>query len=322
MNKMKKIIGLICFSLSQIGSLISQDMGLQRIMVAPYLSSNLKVSNEASAILIDKMTLALTNQGISASPFNSRFILTANVVVLSKDVLPSAPAMYSYELGITFYLGDGINGTKFCNLSRNVIGVSTSDSRSQVEAIKKLKLAGDDFNNFIGIGKKRIIDYYNNMCNTIINESRVLVSQNEFSRAIYKLMSVPDACSVCYDKCLTEVSSVYKKKINYECEGILNQAKNVWMSNMNYNGANQVGTLLNQIDPNASCFAQAQKLRDEIKVRLMQIDNREWNFKWETEIGLQRDAIKAARDIAVAYAENQPDLLIYSSTAYNIIGWW
>jgi hypothetical protein len=94
------------------------------------------------------------------------------------------------------------------------------------------------------------------------------------------------------------------------------------MSNISYEGAKNAGIILNKIDPNANCFGGAQKLRDEIKLRISKIDAREWDMRWETEVGLQRDAIKAARDIAVAYAENQPDLIIYSSTSYNLIGWW
>jgi hypothetical protein len=305
-----------------LANLFAQQSGAQRIQIAPYISSNVKISNDAKSVLLNKMDVALTNNGISANPFNSRFILTANVVVLSKNVVASAPVMYSYELEVTFYLGDGVSGTKYCNLSRTVIGVSTSDARAYIEAFKKISISGNDFSNFIDLGKKKIIDYYNNMCNTIINESRMLTTRNEFSAAIYKLLSVPDACTECYEKCIAEVSIVYRKKINLECQQLLNEANNTWMSTISYEGAKNAGIILNKIDPNANCFGGAQKLRDEIKLRISKIDAREWDMRWETEVGLQRDAIKAARDIAVAYAENQPDLIIYSSTSYNLIGWW
>jgi hypothetical protein len=313
------IITLIGLCINVLGA---QSNGFQRITVAPFISPSVKISEDAKAVLFDKMSIALANNGIVSSPQKSRFILTSNVVVLSKNVIASAPVMYSYELQITFYIGDGLAGTKYSSISKQVVGVSNSDARAFIDAFRKVSVSGEDFVSFLNVGKKKIIEYYSNMCSTIINESRLLSANNDFSGAIYKLLSVPDACDVCYEKCLTEATSVYRKKINFECEKLFNQASNVWMSNMSYDGAREAGAILNQIDPNAICFSKAQKLRDEIKTRLSQIDTREWNLRWETEVGLQRDAIKAARDIAVAYAENQPDLIIYSQTSYNVIGWW
>jgi hypothetical protein len=50
--------------------------------------------------------------------------------------------------------------------------------------------------------------------------------------------------------------------------------------------------------------------------RVLEIDKREWNYKMETEVNLKRDAIKAWRDVGVAYGNGQP-----KSVSYNIIGW-
>ena len=62
--------------------------------------------------------------------------------------------------------------------------------------------------------------------------------------------------------------------------------------------------------------AAAKALSDKMGKRVLEIDKREWNYKMETEVNLKRDAIKAWRDVGVAYGNGQP-----KSVAYNIIGW-
>ena len=100
----------------------------------------------------------------------------------------------------------------------------------------------------------------------------------------------------------------------------MNKANNVWNSNISYYGAEEAGNYLSKIDPTSTCYLEAKVLRNNINSKIKEIDKRNWDFKWESEIGVTKDLIKAYRDIGVAWGENQPQTIInYSST--NIL-WW
>ena len=47
------------------------------------------------------------------------------------------------------------------------------------------------------------------------------------------------------------------------------------------------------------------------------MDKREWDLKLKNDIVLEKDRIKAYRDVGVAWGNGQP-----KSVAYNIHGWW
>ena len=59
-------------------------------------------------------------------------------------------------------------------------------------------------------------------------------------------------------------------------------------------------------------------LSNTIATRIRDLDQREWDFvlkQQQDDVDLQKAAIKAARDIGVAYGENQ-------QPTYNIVTWW
>jgi hypothetical protein len=147
-------------------------------------------------------------------------------------------------------------------------------------------------------------------------EAKALEQQNKLDEAIYMLTSVPDAAADCYKKSMAAAEPLYKRKIDTECKQRLQEATSVWNANQTVAGANQAGELLVAIDPHSACYADVKSLSDRIGKRVQEIDNREWQFKVDKEIGLERDRIQAIRDIGVAYA-SRPRIIVY-----NVRGWW
>jgi hypothetical protein len=114
---------------------------------------------------------------------------------------------------------------------------------------------------------------------------------------------------------------IYKKYIDLECKKLLLEANNVWAANQNFEGAEKVAAILTRIDPSSVCFNNAIALNDKIAKRVLELDNRQWNFTLkiqQNEVDLEKARIKAIRDIGVAYGNNQPDI-VYETVVY---GWW
>ncbi|MFY7898953.1 MAG: hypothetical protein ACOVNY_02140 [Chitinophagaceae bacterium] len=133
---------------------------------------------------------------------------------------------------------------------------------------------------------------------------------------------MPNTCKECYSKTLPLLTSVYKKFKERECKILINEAENTWSSKPNLEGANEVANILKQIDPETDCFKKAEALVKQIKqtvnTKTKEIDKREWDLKLlkeKSNIDLQQQITKNTKDIAIAFATNQPKII------YHIAGW-
>ena len=307
------------FCLSIIGqsqNTIGKSDDLGRMDISSFVSDEIKnLPSEVSGILENKLSQIITQNGIGGS--YSRFIITPNIVVLTKDITPTAPAMTALTLEITFYIGDGVDGKKFTSQSLTLKGADINETKAYISAIKNINPRDPALQSFVEKGKQKIIEYYNAQCDFIIKEAQMLESQGKFEDAIYKLTSVPEVCADCFKKCMDAVGPIYKKQIDKDCLVKLAQANNFWTANQDKNSANLAGLLLASVDPQASCFKEIKSLFEKIGKRILEVDKREWDLKLKNDIVLEKDRIKAYRDVGVAWGNGQP-----KSVAYNIHGWW
>jgi hypothetical protein len=285
-----------------------------RLALAAWVPDQIEgMPTAAKKNLENKLSQIITANGLSGDAMNSRFIITANVTVLTKDLTESAPPMQAYTLNITFYIGDGFEGKSFSSYSTTVKGVGENETKAYNAALKSIKTNDPAYQSFIEKGKTKIIEYYNAQCDVIIKEAKVMAGMNKFDEAIWKLTSVPDVCTECWNKCMAAVAPIFQQKIDFECKTKLTEANNLWNAGQSYDAAQQAGAILATIDPKASCFNEAKALSDKIGKRILEVDKREWNFKYDKEIGLERDMIKAYRDVGVAYGNGQPQNVTYKS---------
>lgn len=274
----------------------------------------------AQSNLQNKLNQIATKNGMGANSLENRFIITANVVVLTKDITPTAPPMQAYTLEVTLYIGDGIDGTLFSSTSVTLKGVGETETKAYMAALKNLKVDDVTYQSFIENGKNKIIQYYNSKCDFIIKEAEMLASKNEFEVAISKLITIPEVCKECYDKAMEAVFPIYQAQIDYQCKIELAKAKNLWNSNQNGNGAKHASLSLEKIDPNSICYNDALELSNVIAKRIKELDQREWDFKLKTQqdsVDIKKASLQAVKEIGIAYAKNQP-----KNITYNYRGWW
>ena len=311
------LISINAFAQNNAGK--TDDIG--RITLAAYVPQQIdKMPDAARSILANKLNQIVTQNGMGGAANNERFIITANVNVISKDLTATAPPMTALVLEVTLYIGDGFVGTKFSSTSISVKGVGESETKAYISALKGISPTNSNIQSFVGNGKSKIIEYYNSKCDFIIKEAQTLVSQNNFEEAIFKLTSVPEVCKECYDKCMDAVGPIYQKQIDRECKSKLMDANTAWNASQDSYGADTAGGILAQIDPNASCYKEALALSNKIAQRIKEIDQRDWKLQLKEQqdnVDIQKATIKAIRDIGVAYGNGQP-----KTVTYNVRGWW
>lgn len=308
------VLGLASTAIAQESSTSAAALG--RVAITPYVPDQLEgLPAGAANMLANKLNQIVSANGISGGA-NTRFIITPDIDVATKDLLATAPPMTALTLNVNLYIGDGVDGKKFSTQTVTVKGVGTNETKAYMDALKNIKPNDAGIQSFVAGAKTKIINYYNERCGQIINEAKSLEALSNFEGALLKLTSIPEEATECYNKSMAAAVPVWKKYIERDCKIKMSEANTKWNANQSWETANEVGAILSAIDPEASCYKEAKALNDKIGKRVLEIDKREWNYKMEIDVNLERDRIKAIRDIGVAYGNGQP-----KSIVYNIIGW-
>jgi hypothetical protein len=302
-------------------NLVSKANDLGRIALVSFVPEQIEqMPDAARSMLTNKLSQIATQSGMGGSSLNQRFIITANIIVLTKDLTPTAPPMTAMTLEVALYIGDGIDGTIFASQSVTLKGVGENETKAYMAALRNLKTNDPQYQTFLEKGKTKIIEYYNSKCDFIIKEAQALASQSQFDAAIYKLTGVPEVCKDCFNKCMDAIAPIYQKRIDKDCLVRLAAANNIWSANQDANSANSAGEVLAYIDPQAACYKEAKALTEKMAKRVKELDQREWNFKLkqqQDDVDITKATINAVRDIGVAYGNGQP-----KSIVYNTRGWW
>jgi hypothetical protein len=299
--------------------LASKDLGRIPLATA-VVEPNEGLPQSAKSLLESKLNQIATSSGVSGNAIQTRFVLAATVFVISKDITPTTPVMQAYTLEISMVIGDGIDGTKFSNYTTTVKGVGENETKAYLSALKSIEPNDAQYQPFVNKGKAKIVEYYNNKCDALIKESRELAKRNEYDAAISKLAAVPDACVECFKKVNPEITIIYKYKIDQECKVELSKASSIWSVNQDLNAANDAGQILANINPQSTCYTDVKQLYEKIAKRVKELDKREWDLKLKQQQADEEESkalINAARDIGVAYGNNQPKVV-----SYNFRGWW
>ncbi len=301
------LFGNISFAQSQ------ADKDENRIMLTAWVPDQIEhMPVSARKNLANKLTQVVAENGLGGGGSNTRFIVTANITVATKDILPGPPPMHAMNLDVTLYIGDGFSGTVFSSTTIPVKGVGTNETKAYMAALKLIKPGNPQIQSFVKKGKEKIIQYYKDNCDIIIKQAQSLADQNEFEEAIFTLTSVPTACEECYNKAIAAVKPIYKRKIDRDCKIKLQEATGIWNAAQDMAAADKAGAILASIDPDASCFGEVKALSNKIAAKVKQIDDREWKYIVKDQLQ-ESERIKAIRDIGVAYGSGPKANVTYKS---------
>jgi len=258
----------------------------------------------AKNVLTNKLTQVAAANGVSAFEGFGRFFITAIPSVMTKDIVPGPPQQIAQNLDVTFYIADYFDQKIFASTTISCKGVGTNENKAYIDAIKNISANSPKLKDFLEKGKQKIIDYYVAQCDNIINKAKSIAGQKNYEEAIYMLTSIPEAVPDCYAKSLKETQIIYQQYVDYLCDVNLAHAKNAWAAEQNSTGAQKAGEYLNYIYPDARCYGEAQKLHKEIKGKVLD----DWKFVmkiYQDGVDLEKQRIKAWRDVGVAYGRNQ-----------------
>lgn len=302
MKNIKNLILIILLLSIQISNGQNKLNDINRIVLNTYVPEQSELMpDQAKSLLENKLSQIASSNGMGGSSINPRFVIAANIAVITKDIVPGPPQMLSYNFEVTFFIADAIDLKKFANATLEIKGVGTNENKAYVDAIKNINIKNKNIVAFIEEGKSKIIDFYYTQCDFILSEAESQSKRGEFDAAILKLLAVPDVCEECYVKSMDKLNEIYQQKIDKECLLIMREANNAWLANPNANGAEKVSEILNKISPFSTCEPDASALMKKIETKLAATEKANWDLK----VKKYNDAIKLKELAIQADAEDK-----------------
>jgi hypothetical protein len=336
---MRKIFSLIYLLLSVLANAQSDDT--KRIALNAFVSDNITLPEEAKSLLLNKLSTMATQYAMAGSEDKPRFILTAHVTVLTKDVVSGPPALIAQTLQITFYIGDAIDDKAFSSMVLNSKGVGTNENKAFIDAFKNIPTQNPSIEKFMRDGKEKILAYYVAKCPFIEQKAASLAAQGNFDEAIYELAAVPEVSSDCYTKSRQQLSLFFQQKIDNECKQKLTRAKAIWAGNLSYTGARDAGNLVMSIHPSAACQPEVASFLKSMSDKIAADERAAWEQKvkqYQDQVARENLLIQYAREdaarayelskirsenfrqIALEFARHLPKSIVTNN--YNRIRWW
>lgn len=302
MDIMKRYFTLFSLAFIFLMNMFSQECDMPLRVIVPQQVEALDATSESQ--IINKLRHIAVQNGIAGGMDASPFAITASVDVINKEIINGSPAKYIYVLNVNLFIVDTQDQKIYSSASVEVRCVGNSQTKAYVNGIKQLSPSNAEVQACIERGKQKMLDYYDRNYQNIIKKAKVQSSLRNYEEALFYLMSVPE-CSIGYDAAMAEVINVYKQFVDRQCVENLAQAQAAWMSGFTAENAAVAGVFLSEIYPDAACYEDAQQLVREIKKHM----GEEWKFelkRWDDSVSIQLQQMKYAREIAIAFAQNQP----------------
>ena len=298
--------------------------------------------HESAKLLETKLSEIITRNGIADKEYVVRFVLTAKVNVISKDIVVGPPSRISQKLDIVLMLGDIVEDKIYSMLSIPALGIGQNEEKAFISAFKNINPKNKDISDFLNEGKAKILDFYQTHCEDIISDAREQASLQHYEDALLMLTSVPDICTDCLNEASQLAQEIFVQMIDAHGEELLYEARNIWAKSQDRKGAAEATKRLAQINFAASCQSKAENLLEEITAKMNEIDRREWQHEmevyrdemerekrdweqhvreYEDQVKTQRMYLKACRDVAIKYVENQPKTITRVVNYNRVILW-
>ena len=269
---------------------------------------------EAGKVLNAKLEAILLNNGFVVSNQMQRFVLTAKINIVSKDVLPTNPPKVSQKLEVILFIGDVLSDRLYGSYSFAVSGIGQNETKAFITAFQSIKTNSEGTVQMLTDVMRRICSYYDENTDELLEQTKSLSSVGRYDEAIAELMAVPEACDR-YNECQEAAIEIYKMKMNADAVSQLAKAKDVWNRSRDASGAAIAAEYLQEIPPQSSYYLDAEQLRKEILQKLSSDEQREIAEKfreYEDNQNFRNSIVQACREIGVAWANNQPQSIVKS----------
>lgn len=279
----------------------------EMVAISPLVSESVNLPEDARASLGMKLGQMVTQNGFGS--YSNQFVLTANVVVIDKQVTAGAPAQFMVDLEVSVYALNVDEKVIFDEISFNVRGVDRAEHKAVIQAINQIKPRSAATQEFMNSCRGKIIDYYNARVPALLTKAQSLATRNEYQEALEVLSVIPESVDQ-YPMVASQMSAIYIKMINRQADAALTEAKGL-IAVRDYDSALAA---LQGVDPSSDRSKQALAQIAQIKAKLDAEEQRKLEKEMQAyedarrdhddKVELEKLRIEAAKKVGVEQAKN------------------
>ncbi len=232
---MKKIILFFVFiSFFQLSSAQTiSDIGKITLSISPIESD---IPDVQQFLLAKKIVEIITSEGISSFAYGN-FTITPKIFLENSEVVEGGMKNINVVwLSLSLTIEDNTTGKVFSSYSSTLKGSAMGKDKAITDAINKINNKSAELKKFISEGKKEIISYYKENCNSIIQKSEGFAQRKQYEEAIALLLSIPEEIVECYSNAQKNALQIYNKYQEKNCKQQLLEASAL-IANKNYKEA-------------------------------------------------------------------------------------
>lgn len=283
----------------------SQDFGKVNLgLIMPETADNI------SAIQLSKLQTKIeaicARNEVSNNYITDGFVIYPILEVGDFEVVEGGmQTIYSTTFSLTLIIKQ-INGVGINSMSKSYKGNGYSKEQAVSDAISNLSIQDGVYKQFIEQSRDLIVNYYETHCNEIVKRAEALANDNKYEQAIALLYAIPEIIPS-YSTVRQASNEIYISYASYNCKKNISKAKEA-ITIQDYEKA---ASILSSISSKSSCYAEAEKMIDEIKSTLDKKQQQEWEFhmrQYDDDREKERLIIEANKEIAKSYYDNQPKI--------------
>ena len=267
-----------------------------------------EISVNTARILRSRILPAFTAEGIETSEVSSIAIKPELSFTNYQEAEGGMRNIHTSEVQINLICQNLITGTVFASRTFSLQGQGYSADDLVKNAFSQIKPNDENVRSFIHAAKRQILSYYSKNLRAILSRAQTFAQLHQYEEALSLLFSCPSTLTN-YNSVNAAINNIYKQYQRNECGNLLLQAQTEY-SNGNYEACAEI---LKQIDITSPCATEAKSLCQRIKQsrdtearRIIElIENQA-----KREVDLEKQRIRAARDIAVAYYKQHTNLIL------------
>ncbi|MBA3828404.1 MAG: hypothetical protein H0X33_05665 [Taibaiella sp.] len=244
---------------------------------------------QESQRLESKLTQIINHSNEAVVGYNNDIVIYPVIDVIDSSVVSGGMQNIAVmTLEISLYIKQLGNNVVYNTITKKVKGSGDNSAQAKANAFGQLNVTDNSFAEFIRDAKMKILAYYNNNCQSLINTAMNMSAKQNYAPAIGMLQSIPFGTR-CYNEAITKATEVYGKYQSGICSKVVSKAK----GEIAVNNFDSAMATLQEIDPASNCYPEVDKLIAQISAKVAKQEKRE-----EDREQRRLDAIK---EIAKAY---------------------
>lgn len=166
---------------------------IRMTILPPALSGD--IDEKICESIVSKLLTISTANGISGVNGSSIIAFAAAMDQTGRSVTGSAPQKMTVKYSVTYYVMNTDSGDVYGSCQQEVTGVGSSFYEATANAVNSIS-SNQNLQKMLSESSERVILWYNDNYQQIINDAKYSQSKNEYLQAISILRSIPEAAHI------------------------------------------------------------------------------------------------------------------------------